>query len=201
MHSHGQLTPDLIKKNYKFLKFENILQYVALPNLPIVEEEVKESASQTTPEGAKKQVNGTEPPANAPDHSQNKSEEVKRQEKATPQKPKPAQHKMIFDWLRNIKNVEQVLHIIVEDDLDNPHDDETIISAVSHLQVETWDWRKYDLCSDTIFKAAPNVTRVNLYTTGNNTVLRGWSDENGLRVLKKVNSFHTLPMIRILLKF
>ena len=99
---------------------------------------------------------------------------------------KPDHYKEIFGWLRQNGNVKEVLRIIVEDDLQHPHDDEIIEETVKNLGVEMWDWRKYDISSETIRVAAPEVRELHLYTTGNDAVLWGWSDQDGLRNLKNV---------------
>ncbi|OJJ42106.1 hypothetical protein ASPZODRAFT_33681, partial [Penicilliopsis zonata CBS 506.65] len=43
--------------------------------------------------------------------------------------------------------------------------------------------RKFDICSDTIFRAAPGVREVYLYSHGNTAVLRGWAAKDGLAKL------------------
>ncbi|PNP59103.1 hypothetical protein THARTR1_01351 [Trichoderma harzianum] len=98
---------------------------------------------------------------------------------------RPTHYKEIFDWLKK-KKVERVFEVIIEDDLSTPHEDETIIETLKTFGVETWNWKKYDICIDTISQAAPNVSTVYLYTSGNNAVLRGWSDETGLRTLQQL---------------
>ncbi|KAF3057645.1 Subtilisin [Trichoderma lentiforme] len=97
----------------------------------------------------------------------------------------PIHYKEIFDWLKK-KNVKRVFEVIIEDDLSTPHEDETIIETLKTFGVEIWNWRKYDISIDTISQAAPNVSTVYLYTSGNNAVLRGWSDETGLRTLQQL---------------
>jgi hypothetical protein len=155
--TNRRLTPEMISSNYKFLKFEEILQYVALPNLlPNIQ------APSQTPSGKGKEA---------------KSEGLQT----------PKHYQQIFKWLKDSRNVKEILRIIVEDDLDNPHSDEVIEETIEPFGVEVWDWRKYDISSETIRRAAPGVKELYLYTTGNNAVLRGWSDQDGLRMLKKVN--------------
>ncbi|KAL6796585.1 peptidase S8/S53 domain-containing protein [Trichoderma sp. SZMC 28012] len=150
-----KLSPTEIQKSYPFLKFENILQHVALPNL--------------LPSTDSWQTIGN-------DHKI-----LPRSHKLR----KPIHYKEIFDWLTE-KGVKRVFEIIIEDDLLTPHEDETIIETLKTFGVETWNWRKYDICIDTISQAAPNVSTLYLYTSGNNTVLRGWSDETGLRTLQRL---------------
>jgi hypothetical protein len=142
---------------WSFLKFETILQYVALPKLLV------------------KDTSGTvkRPQLNV---SGRRLQEKERG---------PTHFKKIFDWLKD-KKVKQILEIIVEDDQENPHWDEVIAEAVKGFGVEVWNWKKFDLCSETIREAAPNVRELYLYSTGNNAVLRGWSDCGGLTTLTKV---------------
>jgi len=52
--------------------------------------------------------------------------------------------------------------------------------------IATWDWQKIDICSEALYKAAPNASKVYLYTSGNNAVLRSWSSADGLVKLSKV---------------
>ena len=86
---------------------------------------------------------------------------------------------IIFRWLRNDAEVEKIIKLIV-DDLHHPaHSDEEIERAVKPFKVEIWDWRKIDLCCETIAEAAPNARQVKLYWSGNNAVLCGWSDPEG----------------------
>lgn len=153
-----RLSPKMIKQNYQFLNFENILQYVALPNLlPI-----------------------TQPPSQAMSEGEQKSESKVYQE--------PKHYQEIFKWLKTPGGVKEILRVIIEDDVDNPHSDKVIIDTIKDFAVEIWDWKKYNICSETIRKAAPNVREVYLYTTGNNAVLRGWSDQSGLIMLKKAST-------------
>jgi len=46
--------------------------------------------------------------------------------------------------------------------------------------------RKSDLCTETIITAAPDTREVSLYWSGNNAVLRGWSEPGGLNLLTKL---------------
>lgn len=95
----------------------------------------------------------------------------------------------IFKKLRE-KGVKTVLKVIVDDVPDRPHTDEAIEQALERLNVEVWDWKRIDLSSEVIHKAAPAATDVHLYWSGNNAVLRGWSDETGLKCLKKLINLH-----------
>lgn len=68
----------------------------------------------------------------------------------------------------------------------NCHSDEVIERALSSFNVITWNWKQYDICTDTILTAAPNVKELYLYSRGNKTVLLCWSGADGLGRLKEV---------------
>ncbi|KAL7925734.1 peptidase S8/S53 domain-containing protein [Trichoderma austrokoningii] len=94
----------------------------------------------------------------------------------------------VFDKFASQK-VRRILGLFVEDGDGFSHSDAAIERAIrgkccmkidsdshrnSALEIEYWDWKKPDLSLDTIAFAAPNVKSVNLYWSGNWTVLRGW---------------------------
>lgn len=91
----------------------------------------------------------------------------------------------LFNFLRN-KGVKRVIRVIVDDTLTLAHSDEAIEKALGGLKVEVWDWKKFDLCTETIVTAAPDTREVCLYWSGNNAVLRGWSEPGGLKLLKEL---------------
>ncbi len=106
----------------------------------------------------------------------------------------------LFNFLRK-KGVKRIIRVIVDDILDPAHSDEAIEKALGGLKVEVWDWRKIDLCTETILAAAPDAREVFLYWSSNNAVLRGWSEPGGLNLLKKlekvylhVEQVRTLPI-------
>ncbi|KAJ4022739.1 hypothetical protein NW752_000053 [Fusarium irregulare] len=98
----------------------------------------------------------------------------------------------IFKRLRD-KEVKTILRVIIDDSKYPSHSDEAIERALSGFGVEIWMWNKPDLCTEVILKAAPAVREVHLYWSGNNAVLRGWSEAGGLPTLKalKVVKLHT----------
>lgn len=93
-------------------------------------------------------------------------------------------YQQIFDLLWN-KGVRKIIKIMVEDNEDIPHSDE-VLEKLSRFDIEEWDWKRTDLCSDVLFKAAPNARKVTLYSSGNSAVLRSWSESEGLNRLKQV---------------
>ncbi|PTB48854.1 hypothetical protein M431DRAFT_546179 [Trichoderma harzianum CBS 226.95] len=90
----------------------------------------------------------------------------------------------IFDWLRQ-NHVNKVIKVIVVDDGDISHSDSAIRDAVSGLDIQYWDWKKTDICSDVILDVAPDVKEVALYSSGNNAVLLGWSSPDGFPKFQK----------------
>jgi hypothetical protein len=157
--SHQTISATEQERWVNHLRFENILQYVHLPNL-ILED-------------------GGEPLIS--DFSENEQIIDLSALKGSVDALK------VLDWLRRRGMGKgcnrRILEVTVEDDEDSPHSDEAIELALKDLEVEKLDWRRLDLCSDVI---PQTVTEVYLYSSGNNAVLRGWSSENGLARLKKV---------------
>ncbi|KAB5545922.1 hypothetical protein GE09DRAFT_1132964 [Coniochaeta sp. 2T2.1] len=151
-----------MQDSLKHLEFEDILQYVAIPQVKV--------------EGKPVVVKGNRPP------------------------PKPdakgrTDLKLIFNWLKDDKQkkVKTILKVIVDDLKEPAHNDEAIEECLDDLGVEIWDWRKMDISSEVIKKVAPDVREVHLYWSGNHTVLRGWSELEGLRQLKKLETVHLHP--------
>ncbi|KAI0198871.1 hypothetical protein F4808DRAFT_434753 [Astrocystis sublimbata] len=70
------------------------------------------------------------------------------------------------------------------------------------ILVETWDWRKPDLSPDVIAFAAPHVEQVNLYWSGNQTVLRGWGSDAGIPRLTQLRKIrlHAAPGLESIAK-
>jgi hypothetical protein len=87
--------------------------------------------------------------------------------------------KFFFDWFRYKKGVQRILSVTVED-MDDPHSDEAIEKCLENFQVEILDWRKEDLCPETIQRIGHNLTEIHLQWSGKNAVLRAWSEVEGL---------------------
>jgi hypothetical protein len=141
-----------------YLKFEDVLQYVYLPQL---------------------RVNGPTIPRG-------------RASRRTPNPDGKGRTDLLFlfKWLKGERNVKTILKVIVEDLQEPAHSDEAIEDSLQGFGVETWDWRKTDLCSEVIYKAAPMASVVHLYWSGNNSVLRGWSEPEGLAKLEKLEKVY-----------
>jgi hypothetical protein len=175
----SSISKDDLDRLARHLTFEDTLQYVALPKLRI------------------------EDPNRDNDHvflstlSPSSTSISDRQDKTNkdllpdPTKPPPRDRfgltdaKIIFQWLRD-HGVRRIFKVIVIDDGEIPHSDQAIEEALRRFDIETWDWKKFDICSETIVRAAEHVKIVYLYSSGNNAVLRGWSCEEGLVKLAMV---------------
>lgn len=150
-----EISQDRIQSGLDHEIFEDVLQYVALPNIRVQTRPPIVNSSRISKK-----------PLNADGKGRNDMT-------------------YLFKFLRD-KKVKRVIRVIV-DDLEEPaHSDEAIENALGGLKVEVWDWRKTDLCSETILAAAPDARDVSLYWSGNNAVLRSWSESGGLPLLRKL---------------
>ncbi|KAF4455939.1 hypothetical protein F53441_1806 [Fusarium austroafricanum] len=96
---------------------------------------------------------------------------------------------VLFGWLER-KRVERILKVVVDDLKDPPHSDKAIEDCLTKFDVEVLDWRKVDLCPETIFTACPNVRQLYLRWSGNRAVLRAWGEPEGLPRLAKLEEVH-----------
>lgn len=97
---------------------------------------------------------------------------------------------ILFTWLKETKSVKTILKVIVEDLEEPSHSDEAIETCLSGMGVEVWDWRKTDLCSEVIYRVSPDMRELHPYWTGRNAVLRGWSEAEGLKKLRKLEQVY-----------
>jgi hypothetical protein len=94
-----------------------------------------------------------------------------------------------FDWLHG-RNVTHILKVVVDDLQDPPHSDKAIEDSLRRFEVETLDWRRVDLCPETIFNACPNVRELHLRWSGSRAVLRALGESEGLPKLQKLEKVH-----------
>jgi hypothetical protein len=92
----------------------------------------------------------------------------------------------VFRWLRDVQKVKKIFKVVVDDLVPYPHTDRAIIAALEKFDVEIWDWRKLDISSETVFKAASGTRQLHLQCSGNEAVLRSWSCKHGLARLTEV---------------
>ncbi|KAJ0322217.1 hypothetical protein COL5a_008825 [Colletotrichum fioriniae] len=103
--------------------------------------------------------------------------------------------------------VRKIFKVVVYDG-DHPHRDEEVEKALAgfvhgkkkyaSFDVEVLDWHKEDLCPEVIQTATPQVRELHLHWSGRNSVLRGWSEPEGLpalEYLQKVYIYYTAPSI------
>ncbi|KAK4151929.1 hypothetical protein C8A00DRAFT_44937 [Chaetomidium leptoderma] len=116
-----------------------------------------------------------------------------------------------FDWLYK-KGVRHIIRVSVEDSGDSGetvHSDQAIQESLERFIVEHLDWKKTDLDPETILRVSSKVNReaptpenpmkteivsdrqlkqLYLRWSGNNAVLRGWSEPEGLAMLPYLQS-------------
>ncbi|TGO48275.1 hypothetical protein BCON_0245g00030 [Botryotinia convoluta] len=68
--------------------------------------------------------------------------------------------------------------------------DEAIEKALQGFDVEILDWRKVDLCPETVWTSSRELREVYLQWSGNNVVLRGWSELEGMKRLENLTKVH-----------
>lgn len=92
----------------------------------------------------------------------------------------------VLRWLKN-KGVKQIIKLVVRDDKDGPCSDEAIERCLQICDIRYLDWNKEDLCIQTLLDGqAKNIFEISLYSSGKDSILWGWSSNDGLRCLEKV---------------
>ncbi|KAI1124133.1 hypothetical protein F5Y10DRAFT_280401 [Nemania abortiva] len=109
--------------------------------------------------------------------------------------PKPGRGRtdltFFFNWLRN-KQVDHILKVVVDDSPERPHSDKAIENCLKHFQVESLEWRKLDICPETLFNACRVVSHLHLWWSGNRAILRAWSEPEGLAKLENLKTITLL---------
>ncbi|KAL7933896.1 hypothetical protein V8C35DRAFT_327371 [Trichoderma chlorosporum] len=82
----------------------------------------------------------------------------------------------IFAWLRD-NDVKKIIKVTVIDYSEQPHSDTAIEEALHGFDVEVWDWKKMDMCSDVLSRCSRFIREITLYYSGNAAVLMGWSHQ------------------------
>ncbi|RWA08804.1 hypothetical protein EKO27_g6306 [Xylaria grammica] len=158
------INTDFLRGLAKVLRFESVLSYVALPRLSIQDDKDLQQYldMEIDNENNEKEI----------------AEIVGSKGKGlTNLYP-------IFRWLR-LLDVRSIVKVTVIDDVEPSHSDAAIEACLEGFNIEKWNWKKFDICSNVILKAAPNVQDVILYSSSNNAVLLGWASSMGLCKLKK----------------
>jgi hypothetical protein len=120
--------------------------------------------------------------------------------------------KYFFEWLYN-KGVRHIITLSVEDSSDSGekvHSDQIIQESLERFTIERLDWRKTDLDPETILHigskvdAGASITdgekniqpipqqlrQLSLKWSGSNSVLRAWSEPEGLPLLPRLQRIH-----------
>lgn len=140
------ITEQALEDLFRDIKFETQLQYVIIPKCKVL---MKAPTIATAHDSDQKHVM----------HSHDQLGEGRED------------FEVIFRLLSKA-NVKKIIKIVVEDMEEPSHHDDAIIRSVSCFDCEEWDWKKLDLCTNIIHKAAPNATKINLYSRGSSAVLR-----------------------------
>ncbi|KAK3983956.1 hypothetical protein QBC44DRAFT_302234 [Cladorrhinum sp. PSN332] len=99
-----------------------------------------------------------------------------------------------FEWLngKKSKGVDTIIKLTVEDRIEglSPHSDEAIEAVLQRFDIEILDWRKIDIDPRVLrqgLKGGDESTlrELHLWWSGNNALLRAWSEPEGL---PKLNS-------------
>ncbi|KAL6695059.1 hypothetical protein J3F84DRAFT_38023 [Trichoderma pleuroticola] len=161
------LTQEMLNNMAELLNFETVLAYVNLPSFPASRPKVEQE------------------PLRSKRKRQNRSSQHPEQLLGRGRRD----FLLVFEWLRE-QGVKKILRVTANDDINPGHGDEVIEQALKTFDVETWDWRRSDICSETIISAAPNAKIVHIYSSGNNSALREWSAPDGLVRLEKLEKLH-----------
>ncbi|KJR81033.1 uncharacterized protein SPSK_04846 [Sporothrix schenckii 1099-18] len=101
---------------------------------------------------------------------------------------------LAFNWLKQAKSVRKVFQVSVNDFDDQStgcvwrrHSDKAIVECLKGLDVETWDWKRFDIPCSAIQEAAGDTVRtLYLYSSGLDAVLESWASLSGLPRLPKL---------------
>jgi hypothetical protein len=117
------------------------------------------------------------------------------QAKKLASQPKPGRGRkdlpFFFKWLRE-KDVKHIIKVIVDDSPERPHSDKAIEESLKDFKVESLEWRKFDICPETLFTACRDARNLSLWWSGNRATLRAWSESEGLAKLEKLETVHLL---------
>ncbi|KAF3067660.1 Minor extracellular protease Epr [Trichoderma lentiforme] len=109
---------------------------------------------------------------------------------------------LILDWLRDDKNVREIIDLTVPDRLVNPHNEVKIGKYVKLFQVQALNWRFLDL-SITVLpdqETKERIKELHLYASGKRAAISHWTSEKGISTLPndlmtKENCYSTLQFI------
>ncbi|KFG80924.1 intracellular serine protease [Metarhizium anisopliae] len=98
-----------------------------------------------------------------------------------------------FEWLAQ-KGVERIIKVIVEDLKAPSHSDQAIEKSLKPFNVEMLDWRRADLDPVSLARIGQCLREVHLYWSGRNTVLRAWSEKEGLALIPTLETIYIVQV-------
>ncbi|KAJ3508082.1 hypothetical protein NM208_g15874 [Fusarium decemcellulare] len=96
-----------------------------------------------------------------------------------------------FEWLGQ-RGVSRIIKVIVDDFKAPSHSDEAIERALTPFDVEILDWRRLDLDPISLSKIGTHLREVYLQWSGRNSVLRSWSEKEGLALIPTLEVIHLI---------
>ncbi|KAJ3534914.1 hypothetical protein NM208_g7349 [Fusarium decemcellulare] len=160
----AEVTDHVFEKAFQALNFDEILQYVSFPNVTVAITGRRQILFETQKRGQGRR-----------------------------------DMEFFFDWLYK-KGVRHIINVHV-DDVRESHSDESILSSLGRIKVDNLDWKKIDLDPLTICRVGnveetaeddssctSRLREVTLHWSGNNAVLRAWSEPEGLPMLLKLET-------------
>ncbi|KAJ4256271.1 hypothetical protein NW762_009351 [Fusarium torreyae] len=87
-----------------------------------------------------------------------------------------------FNWLQQ-KGVKHIIKVIVDDLRIPSHSDQAMEEALQPFNVEILDWRRVDLDPLSLSRFGQSLREVHLQWSGRNSVLRSWSEKEGLALI------------------
>jgi len=94
--------------------------------------------------------------------------------------------RLFLQWLSEYHHVKKVFEVKLDDFPANALGEEAIAMAIKPLKIETLNWRRLDLSVPTILDAAPGVSQLYLYSSGNRGILDHWCGDGGVCQLTNV---------------
>jgi hypothetical protein len=159
----------------RHLRFECILLYVALPKL----EQIKpEGADETHKKTRKNQLHPQRYGFNSKNAIRGQAATDMNISQGTDDEEIP-NLEPVFDFLRD-RGVKKIIRVSVVDHPGPSHSDSVIESCLKGFEIEEWNWKKVDLCTDVIASSSVSAREISLYSSCNNAVLKYWASREGL---------------------
>ncbi|KAL7956926.1 hypothetical protein V8C34DRAFT_195669 [Trichoderma compactum] len=88
----------------------------------------------------------------------------------------------ILDWLRDVKDVHEIIELTVPDRLVNPHNEVKIGNYVKSFKVQILNWRFLDLSIAILpdEESKDRITELHLYASGKRAAISHWTSEKGI---------------------